>query len=225
MCPSLVVSASEKMADFVGGPFRALVPEVMDLHVRWQVFRQLYVSGDRKVELLNEVAPSFFALDQRIWFDAVVLGVARLLDDDRDTVSLGLLVRRVESGGPHEIVDDLKTRLLRLRELSAAILKYRDARLAHLAIAQHPTLGELELPPIQIANVDEVLKGISGLMNAVQVRYNDGSTADGATFLESDGNTLLWGLRKAANWDDLFPDPMDRHTRLLSDRYSDLNKS
>jgi hypothetical protein len=43
-------------------------------------FKQLYVSGEKRIALLNEKAPGFFAHLQPIWLDGVVLGVTRLLD-------------------------------------------------------------------------------------------------------------------------------------------------
>src|SRR3954462_5944216 len=69
-------------------PFRALSNRVTQLHWRWQLFHQLYVTGQRRVELLNESAGGFFHELQWIMRDELVLSTARLLDRNRDSLSL-----------------------------------------------------------------------------------------------------------------------------------------
>ena len=90
--------------------FAVLKVEVTRLHYRWKVLKQLY-SETRRVELLNTVASGFFGLDQAIWEDAIVLGIARVLDPNRDATSVRQLVRLASTKGRHDVLTELEKRL------------------------------------------------------------------------------------------------------------------
>ncbi len=40
--------------------FKKLDKQVVGVCFRWMVFKQLYVSGDKRIRLFNETAPGFF---------------------------------------------------------------------------------------------------------------------------------------------------------------------
>jgi hypothetical protein len=134
-----------KMPQAVREPFDVLWQEVVNLHHRWDTFKALYFNT-RRVDLINAQASSYFGLDQRIWIESIVLGLARVLDGTKGTASLRLLVGRMASSGPHGVVPDLEDRLEKLEALGAVIEEHRNARIAHTDPTYHPSGGKEELP-------------------------------------------------------------------------------
>ncbi len=60
--------------------YDALKQDISLLHVKWEVFNQLYVTSEETVELLNESAPSFFRICQDMLIDDILLTTSRLTD-------------------------------------------------------------------------------------------------------------------------------------------------
>src|SRR5467141_1299313 len=177
-------------------PFEVLWQEVVQLHYRWKVFKQLYFDK-RRVELLNGHAPGFFGLDQRMWVEAIVLGLARVLDGTKGSMSLGVLVKRMSTTGPNEIVPQLEQQLANLEALGDAIEAHRNGRIAHIDPTYHPLAGNEALPPLEIAKIDHLFDGIADLMNIVGVGVGHGTAAYSMADSLSDGDSLIFALRKA----------------------------
>lgn len=54
--------------------------EVVWLHARWTMYRQLYGTNAKRIETLNQLAPTFFGTLQGILLDEVQLTLSRLAD-------------------------------------------------------------------------------------------------------------------------------------------------
>jgi hypothetical protein len=204
-------------------PFEVLWQEVVRLHYLWHVFGQLY-REKRTVELLNAQAEGFFGLNQRIWIDAILLGLARVLDDTKGSVSLRVLVKRMASSGPHDLVDDLERRLTDLVKISDEMVDaHRNARLAHLDAKYHPSGGKETLPELKVANFERLFDRIAELMNVVGVGTGHGWTVYEAPASLSDGDTLIFALRKADRYDEIFGFHSD--DELDKGRFGDLSRT
>lgn len=202
-------------------PFEVLWQETVHLHHRWEAFKYMYFNT-RRVELINAQASSYFGLDQRIWVESIVLGIARVLDGTRGTASLRLLVKRMASSGPSNVVSDLEDRLQKLEAFGAVIEEHRNARIAHTDPVHHPSGGKEDLPPIHVMTIDKILEGIAEVMNVVGRAIGHGTTLYTGTEL-SDVGTLIFALRKADRFDELFPTPIDRFDELEKGRFGDLS--
>lgn len=211
------------MPESIREPFEVLWQEVVQLHYRWKVFKQLYFNK-RVVELLNEHASGFFGLDQRIWVESIVLGLSRVLDDTKGSTSLRVLVKRMSTAGPRELVGDLEQRLSELEAISDAMLEaHRNGRLAHIDAKYHPSGGREEPPPLEIPKIEQLFTGIAKLMNVVGVGVGHGTTLYSEADALSDGDTLTFALRKADRFDELF-DYGERWDELDRGRFKDLSK-
>jgi len=211
------------MPESVREPFEVLWQEVVQLHFRWKVFKQLYFNT-RVVELLNKHASGFFGLDQRIWIESIVLGLSRVLDDTKGSTSLRVLVKRMSTAGPHELAAELEQRLSELVTISEVMLEaHRDGRIAHLDAKFHPSGGKEDLPPLEIPKIEQLFTGIAKLMNAVGVGVGHGTTLYSAADALSDGDSIVFALRKADRFDELF-DFAARWDELDKGRFKDLSK-
>lgn len=215
--------------DPVREPFQALWSEVVRLHWRWELFKQLFVSGPRRVELLNEVAAQFFGELQFVWIDNVVLGLARLLDLARsgkrqvENLSLSLLVERVSALGVHSIEPELEKHLQLLQDRGGPFVKHRHKRIAHTDLEHRLAVEGSSLPNLTPNLIGETLEAIVELMNKVEGHLARSQTAYPLVTSDSgsDAGTLVFALRKAVDWDDLVEEGVIGEERLFAHRFLD----
>ena len=232
---SSTISQPEEKTSAIQAPFRTLSNRVTQLHWRWQLFNQLYVTGQRRIDLLNEIAGGFFHEIQWIMRDDLVLSTARLLDRNRDTLSLFRLLELLGQTTAHRLIPGLRVELEAIEGKAGPFLALRDTKIAHLEYEpRRPKVDELLLPGIGPDLIDEVLWRIANFMNTIQSELEGGTTAYAAVSSLSDGDTLIHGLRKAADWKDIVRevsavvgqrDIFAQHERLKKDRYHDIEKS
>lgn len=219
----------DKIPAPVREPFGALWGELTRIHFRWKLWKQLYGTGQRRVDLLNETAMGYFYQMQFVTLDDVVLATARLMDPARssrgdENMTLRLLQERVQAAGGQAIKDKLETSLVTIDGLAEPLRKHRHKRIAHADYQHHPAVFGSVLPGISIAVIDDVLEALAEFMNAVQRQFDGGITIYKAVDSLSDGDSLIWSLRKAADWDDLVGDHIASAQRLAKDRYNDIHK-
>jgi len=218
----------DDLPESVRVPFETLSNDVTRLHHRWKLWKQLYGSGQRRVDLMNEVADSFFYELHFIMLDNVLLNIARLLDPATSgkfsNMSLRTLERILPAAGLPELVPALKQRLDALEELADPVLAHRDKRIGHSDAAYHPHAGAEKLPDLNPNLIESVLNGIAAAMNEVGVPLDHGTTGYEDVSAEVDSETLLYALRKSADWGDFFPG-FKGIERLERARYGDIWKS
>jgi hypothetical protein len=60
--------------------YEPLEQDVIWLHVKWQFYRQLFGTDEKRIELLNEIAPVFFRACQDTMIDDLIISLDRLTD-------------------------------------------------------------------------------------------------------------------------------------------------
>jgi hypothetical protein len=152
--------------------YKVLWQQTAWLHVQWLTFRTQYVgdAGNRNNELFNWAAPAFFGMIQVIQLDHVILGIARLFDRDRQTVSFYELQRRVERHAPHKLSDTFENALSAAAGKIQTLIDERDSKVAHLSFEQF-SAGNLARQ-ICITDIDKALKAMECLLNLLSIHYS-----------------------------------------------------
>jgi len=207
-------------------PYKALDNQFLGLCFRWKVLKQLYVGGEKRIDLMNETAPGFFAHLMPIWLDSVFLGITRLLDPARTGRKLNLTLEqllRLLDGEDPALIDALNQRLIDLDSRCRPFRTHRNKRIAHSDHRALTNVKSYRFPPLPPDQIDEMLEAIQAFMNAVRNQYGLGNNAytDVQAAPGADGHALLWSLAKAAAWDDLYPDALENALRLAKTRYHD----
>jgi hypothetical protein len=70
----------ERMGDELGRLFHELWQEVALLRIEWGEFIELFGEKPSRVDLMNEAAPAFFAMVQRLLWEETLLSITRLTD-------------------------------------------------------------------------------------------------------------------------------------------------
>lgn len=68
------------MGGTLGKQYSVLFREVSALHLYWKEFLELFATNDKRIERLNQAAPTFFQMLQEQQFETNMSHLARLTD-------------------------------------------------------------------------------------------------------------------------------------------------
>src|SRR6266850_7702074 len=91
------------MGEELGRIYNALSNELTWLHVKWNLYRQLYAKSQKRLDLLNQAAGNFFGVLQRTLMDDVLVHLGRLTDSPRIAGRENLTIRRLPSIVPETL--------------------------------------------------------------------------------------------------------------------------
>lgn len=132
--------------------FTPLQEEVTWLHGRWICYRQLFAESERRIEMLNECAGTFFFVIQNVLFQDVQVGLSKLTDPARtgkfDNLSLLQLQTRIDTDGDASLAVQTRVILDTLLGQCAPFRELRNKRLAHLDLLTSLKASPTPLPSV-----------------------------------------------------------------------------
>lgn len=191
-------SMDEVLADFVmamgqqlGPSFFALHWKLIELHILWQQYQQLFGSSPETVHLLNRTSGLFFKIVQDELWDSVLLGISRMTDPQKTSGKKNLTLQSLPELIPdatlrvvvEELCDKAKTEAEFARE-------HRNKRIAH---QDHDYLSDRAANPlsgISRERVEAMLAAIRAVLNHLSLHFCD-STTMYETFVDEAGARLL----------------------------------
>jgi len=159
-----------------------------------------------KVDVLNAVAPTFFADVQGLFWNDLVLHVARLTDKAGRSLRLQSLERRLTKEDPVDSVLVAEVRRHRRAAVATAepVTAWRNKRIAHhdraLALGESGPLGKVTL-----GTCKEVLDHVHAALSAIELRRMKSATANmvvsipNASVLVANLQGFLGGARLVAS--------------------------
>jgi hypothetical protein len=180
--------------------FLALNNEVTWLHTIWELFTQLYVSGDENFKIMNETAPFFFFTLQTVLFNEMVMIWNRLTDppstSGQENASLERLIEQLDQESQSLLVASLQSRLERIRIDFKGIRTWRNKRVSHNDLDVTLSKEENSMPKITRGQLDAGIKEMADFMNEFSLELF-GSNQKYVPFLvpRGDANALLQSLR------------------------------
>lgn len=188
-----VVSMGAKL----GTHFFALYRELVELHVVWQQYRQLFGTDDETIKLLNRTAGLFFKIVQDELWDSVLLGISRMTDfaatrGNKNLTALSL---------PPLIEDEaLKVEVEKLCEVALSHAKFaREHRNKRIAHQDHGYLTDRELNPlsgVSRALIEDMLDSLRNVLNRVDLHFRDATVRYQDFVDESGARVLIIKLRR-----------------------------
>jgi hypothetical protein len=186
----------------------SLRDDVIHLHRKWGIFRQLFVLGENVVELLTSVAPGFFRICKELLADDVLLSISRLADPKQtfksDNLSLEQLICSIDAGTYPDLTSEIEQLFWMAREKCAFAREQRNKRIAHNDLFTKLQAETLSSPTT--TNVDAALESIRAVMNAIEKYFHEPIYCNdvNVAFVEYvptfnvDGTQLIKWLREAA---------------------------
>ena len=210
--------------DEVEPVFESLQDDLVWLHGRWKLYRQLYGVSELRIELLNETASSFFHQLQNTLLDDVTLSIARMTEKKevagRENLVLAQLIDKLDKSEFSELRSRLEEQLDEIEKVCEPLRKNRHRLIAHRDLEAAISDSE-DLPGISRAMIEDALEEIRTFMNAVQGYFADSETGYEHFVMKADAESLVVSLKKAVEYDDAVDEGLISRKRLRESRYWD----
>ena len=196
----------------------AIDAEVVWLHGRWIIYRQLYGTSPERIQLLNESAGTFFNVLNQVLLHDVQLSLSKLGDiagtGTRTNMTLAAIVDAFKTSGESALVAKLESLLAAFDVSNSKIRHRRNKWIAHFDRAtmlgskvnprQNPSRSEIEV----------ALEALRAFMNCVQLHYLDSQTMYSDFVMDSDGEHLIFALKRALRYEQLVKEGIIPHDDL-----------
>jgi hypothetical protein len=195
-----------------------LKAEVVWLHGRWIIYRQLYGTSQEHVDVLNRSASTFFNILQKSLLHDVQLSISKLGDPagkgTRRNLTLSALAQELELIGEKSLVDKLKAAILTFDATCAKLRKRRNKWIAHFDL---DTMIGAKVTPLEGPSRSEIEAALAALreaMNCVELHYTKSQTAYEHFIMNNDGQTLISTLKQGLRYRELVEDKVIAHDDL-----------
>ena len=156
----------DKMGKELGTIFNAL----------WNEYVELFGTKPSRIDLLNRSAPIFFkVVEQTLWKD-ILLHITRITAPEKSMGKDILTVQRLPNLVEVEIKQDIVNLIDNVKENTEFCKDWRNRRIAHSDLDLSIKEGAEPLKPASRNKVEEALKSISNVLNAVEHYYLNSTT-------------------------------------------------
>lgn len=147
----------------------ALEDEVMSLTRYWKTFLDLYGESEERVKFLTSVGQDFFETIHYALRDAVVMGIARLVDKPNmgryKNASLVRLVDNLDESIDQPVIDKSDRLIKEIQSLAQPIAEVRNKRIGHNDV--DTIEGRYEVDRLLVKDVEKCLQLMQDLLNTV----------------------------------------------------------
>ena len=199
----------------------AIHNEVIAVHGRWIIYRQLFAKSPERIGILNECAASFFYVLQETLLNDVQLTLSKLADPaktrGRSNATLRRLLDEITELNKPLLTDELSQRLA---DYEASCMKIKTRRNKQIAHYDHATLllqyasGPSDPLGPSRQEIENALAALRDFMNSVESSITSSETAYQHFISKADGEALISVLKQGLRyrqlqiagsipWDDL----------------------
>ena len=190
--------------------YEELKTEITWLHGRWIVYRQLFGTSEKRIDLLNECASSFFYILQDVLIGEIQVSLSKLTDPARtrgfENLSIELLQTRIEADGETTLARQTRESLDALHIQCEPFRIWRNKHLAHLDLTTAMRSSPNPLPGISREMIENALQLLRTYMNQIEQHYNDSEYGYEHFMMQSDGDALVAVLRYGLRYEELLQD-------------------
>jgi AbiU2 len=185
------------MGTELGSHFFALHRKLIELHILWQQYRQLFGSAPETVRLLNRTSGLFFKIVQDELWDSVLLGISRMTDIEESKGKKNLTLLSLP-----ELISDavLRAEVKELCDKAKAEASFaRDHRNKRIAHQDHGYVTDKTanpLEPISRARVEAMLAALRAVLNRLNAHFCDSTTMYERFVAESGAGVLVQKLER-----------------------------
>jgi len=142
-------------------------------------YKKLFLNGEKRIDLLNETAPGFFRDIQRMFWNEMIISVARLMDPyeqgrqgKHKNLSLQILTK-LSKENKWTFEPEISDLINKARKLSEPAIARRMKRVAHRDL---PTaMKNVILDKVGINEIEEALSLAGQALNVVYLNLTDSS--------------------------------------------------
>jgi hypothetical protein len=203
------------MGEKLGSIYYGIWQQVASLHFRYDEYAKLFGTNQKRIDLINRVAPQFAWIVQDAMLEQVILHIAKLTDPDKTGKKENLSIRQF----PKHIKDNVLRKSVEdaievTAEKAASCRDWRNRHIAHLDLDLKQQKAE-PLLPVSRSKLKDCLKSISKVMNLVSEHYEKSTNAFDVTIGNAGAESLLYVLRDGLKFD------RDRKIRYENKEFTD----
>jgi hypothetical protein len=181
--------------------------DVVWLHGRWIIYRQLFGTSKERVDLLNESAGTVtWILQERLLHD-VQLSLSKIGDPAGSGAKTNLTLRRLEAelraSGEVELATELAPLLKQFDDSCARLRHRRNKWIAHSDLATKLAARATPLSGPSRNEIEIALAALRNVMNCAQLHYTESQTGYEHFMMDSDGSFLLTTLAEGKRYREL----------------------
>jgi hypothetical protein len=209
----------EKLGYDFGCLLNSLYNEISWLTFKWIEFRELYGTKESRFEIMNKTAPFFFSTIQKVLWQNLLLGVARITDPPETRGKKNTTLRAL---GQH--IDDEEFKIEFENDISEILTEsefcrdWRNRWIAHMDYEL--SVNRASAAPLKTANrlkLRTTLEKIQALYNKVSFKYLNSSTPWQMLNSHAGALSLLHRLEDGLRFDE------EQYQKKLSGQWSKDN--
>ncbi|MFH5884004.1 hypothetical protein ACG2F4_06805 [Halalkalibaculum sp. DA3122] len=181
--------------------------DIAHLHQNWKNYRIFYGTDQETIELLNELAPSFFNSLQRILRHEIILSIGRLTDPPysgrnrkKENASIKKLLEEVTSTLDSDVEKELQKELKKLKKQTSKIRDLRNQIIAHSDLPTRLELRSDPLPGISRAEIEETLVTIRKIFTKIEKEFTGSTSYFEGVVTTDDANSIIGYLKTARKY-------------------------
>jgi hypothetical protein len=153
--------------------YRELDHQIEWLFHKWGEFRELFMKGPERIDVLNIAASNFFYFLHKLMFEDMMLHLSRLTDPPETLSQTNLSVRSVVKfidGNDTQFKANLECAIDKLRQACEFARTWRNKSLAHtdLSVLRNQLSS---LPSVHAQDLEGAMKAIGEFMYCVEHHY------------------------------------------------------
>jgi AbiU2 len=195
-----------------------LKSEVVWLHGRWIIYRQLYGTSQENIDVLNRSASTVFNVSQKSLLHDVQLSISKLGDSagtgTRKNLTLSALAGELERISEKPLVKNLNAAILFFDAACAKLRVRRNKWIAHFDL---DTMIESKVAPLEgpsRAEIEAALDALREAMNCVERHYTESQTMYEHFVMNNDGQHLISALKQGLRYRELVKQKVIAHDDL-----------
>ncbi len=166
----------------IAAGFEQLSLDLTWAYARWITCSELYMRSKDRIKLLNESAPAFFSLIQRVLADDIQMALCRLADpagSGRGKTNLSL--RAIANALPHTTKDapliaDVQKAVGSFTDQCKPFIAQRHKRIAHRDLEVALKTGATMLPKATVSMLGAALASAAEILNTIEAHYCQSET-------------------------------------------------
>jgi hypothetical protein len=149
----------------LGLAYHHMYSEIAFLKIKWSEYKKIYLVSNDQVKFLNDYAPFYFSMNQKIMINDILLHIAKLTDKEETFGHKNLSIRNLESLLPvDKHKNEISNGIEKAMQESVFLKDWRKKYLAHydfyvMTNQNNNILNEISL--------DEIEKAINSLWDII----------------------------------------------------------
>ena len=146
--------------------FKDIQDRIVEARWYWRTWKTLYIGSEKKFELLNRSARSFFGIVEQVLINHVILGLTKLNDSAKGTVTFKKLLNEQRLLLPQSALDAAEAVRVEFETCIEPLEVWRNKYLAHVD-PQYVKGGPKPLPELKLPEIDRAIELAEKFMNTI----------------------------------------------------------